>query len=225
MKKLITLMLVLLMGNIACAEVTEEKQEKVILPQVQYKSEVSLEKALYNRESVRNYGCKAVTLENISQLLWAAQGTSKSGKRTAPSAYAKYPLNIYAVVGKVDDLAAGLYRYDPKEHQLVKLKEGDLRKDLVIACQGQGATLLAPASIVITSSHKENTAYLEVGHVAQNVYLQATALDLGTAVVAVFNEQAIDELIGLDENNHTIYVMPVGSKPQKCGCKGGACKK
>ncbi|MCX6005455.1 MAG: SagB/ThcOx family dehydrogenase, partial [Chloroflexi bacterium] len=101
------------------------------LPEPRLKSDVSLEEALLARRSIRQYANAPLSLNDVSQLLWAAQGiTDSSGKRTAPSAMATYPLEIYLVAGNVENLAAGIYLYVPAGHELKKIKDGDVRKDL-----------------------------------------------------------------------------------------------
>jgi SagB-type dehydrogenase family enzyme len=224
MRKFLILMLLLSMSNVACGQ----GAEKIKLPQPRYKSEISLEETLYNRHSVRSYGCKGLTVDEISQLLWAAQGKSKSGKRTAPSAHASYPIDVYVVVGKAEGVEDGLYKYDPAHTQLIKLKEGDLRHGLLIACRGQGQVLTAPVSIVLVCTQRKDEmkfVYMEAGHIAENVYLQATALNLGTVVIAGFDEPKLNEFLGLTEGAQPLYVMPVGSPGGCKKCQGAECPK
>ncbi|GAH84556.1 unnamed protein product, partial [marine sediment metagenome] len=97
-----------------------EDNARITLPEPRCDSDVSVEEALLKRRSVRNYTDEALTLQEVSQLLWAAQGiTDPSGKRTAPSAGALYPLELYVVVGSVEDVAKGVYKYEPRQHELV----------------------------------------------------------------------------------------------------------
>ena len=134
------------------------------------------------RRSIRNYKEGGLTLEELSQLLWAAQGiTDPSGKRTAPSSGALYPIEVYVVVGDVAGIDAGVYKYRPKSHELVKVLDGDRRKDLTRAALNQQYITQAAVDIVITVVYERVTqkygergimyTHLEVGHAAQNVYL------------------------------------------------------
>ncbi|MBN2483243.1 MAG: SagB/ThcOx family dehydrogenase [Candidatus Omnitrophica bacterium] len=213
------------MSIVACGQ----GAERIKLPQPRYKGEASFEEALYARHSVRSYGCKGLILDEISQLLWAAQGKSQSGKRTAPSAHASYPIDVYLVVGKAEGLAGGLYKYDQPGHQLIKVKDGDLRHEFLVACRGQGQVLTAPVSIVLVCPERKDEmkfVYMEAGHIAENVYLQSTALNLGTVVIAGFDETKLNEFLGLTEGSQPLYVMPVGSESGGCKkCQGDECPK
>jgi SagB-type dehydrogenase family enzyme len=184
------------------------------------KSEVSLEEALYQRRSIRQYANSPLKLSDVSQLLWAAQGITDSSKggRTAPSAVAIYPLEIYLVAGNVESLAPGIYRYIPEGHQLLKIKDGDLRADL-----GTQATIKQAAiDIVIVANYKKvperfgynstKWVYLEGGHVAQNICLQATALNLGTVTIGGFAEEQVKNLLGIATDMGVLYVLPVGKR-------------
>ncbi len=189
------------------------------LPEPRLKSDVSLEEALYKRRSIRQYSASPLTLIDISQLCWAAQGiTDSSGKRTAPSAVAIYPLEIYLAVGNVEGLVAGVYLYSPAGHELVKMKDGDLRAEL-----GNQITInKAAVDIVIAANNDKLTgrfgdtgikwAYLEAGHVAQNICPQATALNFGTVTVGGFTEGQVKAVLGLTDNKSVLYVLPVGKK-------------
>ena len=98
------------------------------LPEARKSGAVSLEEALNRRRSIRSYSSEPVTLEELSQLLWAAQGiTGKNGFRAAPSAGATYPLETYVIIGDVVGLEPGFYRYEPANHSLALLKKGDMR--------------------------------------------------------------------------------------------------
>ena len=190
------------------------------LPEPRLKSEVSLEEALYQRRSIREYANSPLKLNDVSQLLWAAQGITDSSKggRTAPSAVAIYPLEIYLVAGNVESLAPGIYRYIPEGHQLSKIKDGDLRADL-----GTQSTIKQAAiDIVIVANYKKvperfgsnstKWVYLEGGHVAQNICLQATALNLGTVTIGGFSEEQVKNLLGIAADMGVLYVLPVGNR-------------
>jgi len=108
------------------------------LPQPRINSEISVEHCLLKRRSVRSFRNAALSLADISQLLWAAQGIAAEGHlRTAPSAGALYPLEVYLVAGNADGLEPGAYHYRPKRHELVLVKAGDFRRELDRAALGQ----------------------------------------------------------------------------------------
>ncbi|MEM2094862.1 MAG: SagB/ThcOx family dehydrogenase [Candidatus Bathyarchaeia archaeon] len=194
---------------------------EVSLPAPRYESEVSVEEALLKRRSIREYSNKALTIQEISQLLWSAQGiTDPRGFRTAPSAGALYPLEVYVAVGNVEDLSKGVYIYKPEGHMLVKVIEGDKREALANAAFDQTWVKNGAIIIVITAVYERTTAkygdrgiryvHMEAGHVAQNICLQATAMGLGTVTVGAFYDDQVKLVIGLQENEQPIYIMPVG---------------
>jgi len=191
------------------------------LPEPIFTGKVSVEQAILNRRSVRFYEDQALTIEQVSQLLWAAQGkTADWGGRTVPSAGATYPLEIYLVVGNVQGIDAGVYHYLGQTHELVKLSVGDKRKELANAAWGQKYIELAPVNIVIAIKYERTTgrygnrgmryADNEVGHCGQNIHLQAEALGLGTVVIGAFQDSLVMSALGIKEE--PAYIMPVGKK-------------
>jgi len=220
-----TILLCLLSINLAVSHVAlgKENDQRVPLPPVKSKGEVSLEEAIQLRRSVREFGGGTLGLEDISQLLWAAQGISaRGGFRTAPSAGALYPLELYVVAGRVDGLSAGVYRYQPETHELVHMTSDDLRRPLASAALGQSWVRRAPAVLVIASVYKRTTgkygqrgrryAHIEVGHAAQNIYLQAAARGLGTVLVGAFDDSEVQDVLGLPPDHEPLGLMPVGRK-------------
>jgi SagB-type dehydrogenase family enzyme len=197
-------------------------KEKILkLPAPSLSSGVSIEEALSKRRSIRRYQDVALTLEDLSQILWAAQGiTDQRGFRTAPSAGATYPLETYAVVGSVTGVTPGVYRYKPEGHSLDRVFSGDVRKELAGACYGQKWVEKGAVSIVFTAV-RERTAkrygrraiqYIdnEIGHASQNVYLQAVSLNLGTVAIGAFGESSLKEVLKLPASEVPLYLMPVG---------------
>ena len=218
-----TILLCLLLLNLSVSHVAlgQENDLRVSLPPAESKGELSLEEALKQRRSVREFRRRSLALEDLSQLLWAAQGiTARGGFRTAPSAGALYPLELYVVAGNTEGLSAGVYRYRPKTHELVHVTNGDLRKPLASAALGQEWVRRAPAVLVITSVYQRSTrkygrrghryAHVEVGHVAQNVYLQAAARGLGTVFVGAFDDEKVQEVLDLPTDHEPLGLMPVG---------------
>jgi len=128
------------------------------LPKPVVSSTFSLEQSLAQRRSVRKFKNQPLSLGDIAQILWAAQGiTHPSGYRTAPSAGALYPLEVYLVVGMVDKLYPGIYQYVPRHHSLILMKEGDFREQLSDGALGQRAILRAPAALVIAAVYERTT--------------------------------------------------------------------
>jgi SagB-type dehydrogenase family enzyme len=193
----------------------------VSLPDPGLDSDTSVEEALRERRSVRTFADEPLSLAEAGQVLWAAQGiTDEHGRRTAPSAGARYPLEVYLVAGAVSGLEPGVYGYDPGGHRLVRVVAGDLRDELRAAALDQEAASSAPAAIVITAFPERTTArygergmayvYMEAGHAAQNVYLQAEALDLATVAIGAFNDEEVRRILNLSGNETPLYIMPIG---------------
>lgn len=202
-------------------EKTSTKGVFMNLPEPKFASQTSVEEALFKRRSVREYKEDSLTLEQISQLLWAAQGiTAKWGGRTAPSAGALYPLEIYLLVGKVRGLKPGLYHYDPEKHAISLKKEEDLREGLTEASLGQKEILKAPVTLVITAVYERTMkkyhqrgiqyVHMEVGSAGQNIYLQAESLGLGTVFIGAFEDEEVKKVLGISEE--PLGIMPVGKK-------------
>ena len=196
---------------------------RIPLPSPRTVSETSVEEALAQRRSVRVYSEANLSLLDVAQLLWAAQGiTAPGGGRTAPSAGALYPLELYLAVGAVDGLDTGVYRYWPEKHELEKVKTGDARAALAAAALNQDCVEDAAIDLVIAGVYERTTekygdrgiqyVHLEAGHAAQNVYLQAEALELGTVVIGAFDESEVARVLGLEEQSTPLYIMPVGRK-------------
>ncbi|MGQ9479268.1 MAG: SagB/ThcOx family dehydrogenase [Thermoproteota archaeon] len=194
------------------------------LPNPETTGTMSVEEAIRRRRSIRSYADKPLSLQDVSQLMWAAQGiTDPAGNfRAAPSAGATYPLEVYVVVGKnrVTGLGKGLYCYDPYEHRLEYILKGDLRSSLAEAALRQGWVREAPISIVITAVYERTTGrygergiryvHMEAGHVGQNLYLQATARRLAMVTVGAFHDDQVQELLRLPKNQKPLYIIPVG---------------
>ncbi len=199
------------------------KPNYIELPQPKLTGEMSLEEALLKRRSVREYNQIPLNLFKASQLLWAAQGeTDKSGKRTAPSAGALYPLEVYLVAGNVEQLQAGIYHYIPGKHLLTVVKSGDVRAELKAAalnqsCVGEGAIVIVIAAVYARTEVKygeraERYVHMEAGHAAQNICLEAAALSLGAVTVGAFDDERVSQIMGMPESEVPLYIIPVGNK-------------
>jgi SagB-type dehydrogenase family enzyme len=142
------------------------------------------------------------------------------GRRTAPSAGALYPLELYLVAGHITGLDAGVYRYVPARHQLTPVLAGDVRLALARAALDQDCVGQAAATLVFTAVTRRTTrkygerglryVHIEVGHAAQNVFLQASALALATVTVGAFDDDAVARLLQLTREEAPLYLMPVG---------------
>jgi SagB-type dehydrogenase family enzyme len=205
----------------------EEKRKPVSegaieLPESKKYGEMSVEEALKKRRSVREYLEKPLKLNDLSQILWAAQGITEPIRkfRTAPSAGATYPLEVYVVVKNVEGLEKGVYHYNPYEHSLELVKKGDFSHNLYEACLNQEWVLKAQANLVITAFYERTTSrygergiryvHLEAGHVGQNIYLQATSLGMGTVAVGAFYDDKVEEIVDAEVNEKALYVYPLG---------------
>ncbi len=204
-------------------KIVSQDETRIVLPEPRYESRVSVEEALRKRRSVRDYGGKALSRQEVAQLLWAAQGiTDSDGERTAPSAGALYPLELYVVVGNVKDITKGIYKYKPHQHELVKVLDGEQRENLSRAALRQSSVEQGAIDIVITAIYERITGnygdrgvryvHMEAGHAAQNVHLQAAAMNLGTVVIGAFDDARVKEILNLPENEKPLYIMPVGRK-------------
>ncbi len=200
--------------------------EVISLPKPAYKGTVTVEEALKARRTHRSFSSRAVTLKQFSQMLWAAYGvTSKNFGlylKTAPSAGALYPLDIYGVVGEktVETLESGVYHYRPDDHSINLIKKGDLRVGLAERSLQQMWIAEAPFILVITGEYQRSTVkygrrgvtytYIETGHVGQNIFLQAEALGLKAGIVGAFNNKQVIKALGLPARHDPLVLMPVG---------------
>ena len=198
-----------------------EPRETIQLPEPASAGDRSLEELLQQRRSVRDYPDAALPLADISQLLWAAQGiTHPAGLRTAPSAGALYPLELYVVAGNVAGLAAGVYHYRADGHRLTRMHGGDQRKPLAQAALEQTWVGGAAAVVVIAAVYDRTTrkygqrgvryVHMEVGHAAENLFLQAEALGLATVVVGAFRDDEVAGVLQLPADVRPLALMPVG---------------
>lgn len=195
------------------------------LPQPRRDSGFSLERVLWERRSTREFRDAALTLDEVGQVLWAAQGvTREDGLRTAPSAGALYPLELYLVAGNIHDLDAGIYHYQPHGHGLNQMAESDRRVALATASLGQECVAGAAAVLAFCAveqrtlrkygSRGHQYIRLEAGHAAQNAFLQAVVLGLGAVAVGAFEEDAVRRALQLPETETPLYLMSLG---RPCG--------
>ncbi len=196
--------------------------EVIQLPDPKLKGALSVEAALQIRRSKRFYSEVPVTMQELSQVLWSAQGvTNELGNRTAPSAKGAYPFSIYVVVRNAENIKAGLYLYNPTDHTLGNLGLANAGEKL-IAAGVQDNAQKAPVVMVLAASPAKMTSkfpdadpmpnvYLEAGHIGQNIYLQAESIKMATVVSGGFSKDKVAEAIGLDPvNQSVIYLVPFG---------------
>ena len=214
----------------ACPE-TRAAGPLVDLPAPRLESAVSVEEALQNRRSIRSYREEPLTLAEVSQLLWAAYGITKTmeglpafvrgGFRAAPSAGARYPLDIYLAAFNVDGLPAGIYLYQSETHQLMRVVEGDTRSEISKAAFNQSHFETASAAIIYSAVFertmvkygkrgRERYVCMDLGHSAENVYLQAYALRIGTCAIGAFTDLWLKKACGMTRAEEPLYIMPLG---------------
>ncbi len=193
--------------------------EEVTLPPPRFPS-VMLEETLRLRRSEREYTGDPLTAEEVSVLLWAAGGWTVGGGCTIPSAGGIYPLRLYAVCGDVVGVPIGVYRYLPDRHVLAPHLPADVRGRLARASLeqpwvGECAFLLAVAALPAMTAARYGGrgmryVLIEAGHAAQNVYLAAAALGLGTVAVGAFEDDVVASVLELAEGEIPLYLLPVG---------------
>ncbi len=190
--------------------------KSIELPKPNAQGSISLEQTIGNRKSVRSFTKQTLSLEQIGQLLWSGQGLRDAlGQRTVPSAGALYPLELYMVI---ED---GVYHYIPKGQRMEPHVQGDMRSSLSSAALGQECVAQAPATLLLTAVFsrietkygKERSpqyVYLEAGHAAQNILLQATALGLDGVPVGAFYEEQVSKVLQLPQAHYPLYLIPLG---------------
>jgi SagB-type dehydrogenase family enzyme len=212
-----TLLLLLVMHMTG---IRQSNAESMALPQPLHQG-ATLEKALAQRRTVREFAPRPIGLPALSQLLWSAQGiTHPGGYRTAPSAGALYPLEIDVVAGDITGLEAGVYRYLPDAHRLRRQQRGDRRLAVADAALQQQWLSRAAVLIIIRGVYRRTAlkygeqarryVQLEAGAVTQNILLQAVSLGLGAATVGAFRSPQLEGVIGGEEREEPLVIIPVG---------------
>lgn len=195
----------------------------IALPSPDITNGMPLQQLLQQRRSVREFKKAKLTQAQLAQLLWAAQGTThRQGLRTAPSAGALYPLEVYLVANSVETLAAGIYHYHSGQHKLTLHREGNFGKALARAAYSQTWLQQAAVVFVIAADYERTTVkygkrgeryvHIEAGHAAENLFLQAESLGLGTVVVGAFYDDEVTNVLQLPAESSPLLLMPVGVK-------------
>lgn len=212
------------------------ESEILQLPEPRLESDMSVEKALSLRRSTRTFSEEALSLSDIAQILWAGQGFTKKreeppskwnvkyewqgGYRTAPSAGAQMPMELYVVAGNVKGLEKAVYKYIPQTHSIKKVLDGDKRMDVYNVALKQnsikeGAALIIMSGVYERTSFKygdraQRYVHIEVGAILENIYLQCGALGLGTVMVGAFKDEQLKNVLDLPEDEHPLAIMPLG---------------
>ncbi|ACB84181.1 SagB/ThcOx family dehydrogenase [Natranaerobius thermophilus] len=230
---------ILLIGGLTACQ-TKESQDRnteenfnndnniIELSSPNIEGDLTIEEAIEERRSVRSYQEEGLSEQELSQLLWAAQGITDKNRnyRAAPSAGATFPMEIFVLVEQVEGLASGVYHYLPEKHSLKVLKSEDedkseeLSQELMKAALGQDSIGEAPVNIIIAAVYDRVTAEygevgyrygkMEAGHISQNIYLQSQGLDLGTVAIGAFHQDSVSNILELSQDTEPLYIMPVG---------------
>ncbi|MCJ7770560.1 SagB/ThcOx family dehydrogenase [Candidatus Bathyarchaeota archaeon] len=209
-------------------DITKPIMELPAVQKLNVKS-VDLRYAIENRRSIRNYSPEEVSLEDLSWLLWCTQGVREIRKerattlRTVPSGGSRHPFETYLLVNRVKGLGVGLYRFLAIEHKLLQIKTGqDYIKEIAQKCGNQ--SFIANSAVVFlwsfvpsrSSWHFGPRAYknfLEVGHVCQNLYLGAEAVDCGVCAIGVYDLEGVHQMIGIEgDEEFIVYIATLGKK-------------
>jgi SagB-type dehydrogenase family enzyme len=209
---------------------TQEEKEIMTLPKPSLKGDVSVEEAINSRRSTRSFKPDPLSISQLSQLLWAAQGITitieekNRSFRSAPSAGALYPIYVYVIVGEkgVTDLTKGIYKYNPEKHTLLKISGEDKRLAVAQASYNQSWMDKAPVILMITAEYERSMkkygergvrySKIESGCVAQDIFLQAEALGLGVGIVGAFHDYKVMNILKVWGKPQPLLAMPVGYK-------------
>jgi SagB-type dehydrogenase family enzyme len=200
---------------------------KVELPSFEPSRTMSLDQALKQRKSVREFQPKSISKGQLSYLLWASTGIQRVEEgyafRTAPSAGALYPIETYVVANNVRTLEAGLYHYSIRTHQLEQLQSGDLRRQIAAAALGQGMCATASAVFVWSAVFERckwkygqrayRYIYLDAGHIAENLALAAVSLNLGSCAIGALYDGQANTIVGVDGVEESVVCMAVVGVP------------
>jgi len=192
----------------------------ITLPEPKKRGTTSVEESLLKRRSIREFEPGPLAISEVGQILWSAYGiTSKEGFHTAPSAGALFPLRVYLAADRVTGLDSGIYKYEPAIHSLDLIREGSSCKQLADATFSQEYIAEASATLIISADYEgprekygdqgQKFTWMDLGHLGQNVHLQAVSLDIGTVAVAAVRPGEIEKFLGL-QNEEVLYLMPLG---------------
>jgi len=199
--------------------------QKIKLPPPKSLSKETLDVAIQNRGSIRDFSKKAITIDQLSYILWASTGINRKEYgfelRTAPSAGALYPIETYLVINNVENISQGVYHYNIKNHLLEEIKTGDFRTTISKAALDQTMCFYAAAVFIWTAIFNRSKCkygerayryiYIDAGHIAENLALSVTSLKLGSCQIAALYDEEVNKLIDIDGvKESTIYLSVVG---------------
>ncbi len=200
---------------------------QIVLDQPETGGGMPLWSALQQRRSVRGFSGPPVTRTELSQLLWAMQGITRTNQgfafRTAPSAGGLYPIETYVIIHDVQGIGPGVYHYVVEAHALEQLQTGDFRAQSAQAAMGQRMCATSDVVFVWTAVFARSTwkygqrayryIYLDAGHVAQNLALGAVSLGLGSCQVAALYDDEVNQLVGVDGESESVLYMSIVGRP------------
>ncbi len=184
---------------------------------------LTVEKAIANRRSQRDFSGESMSLPELSHLLLYSSGLTnkRQGLRAAPSAGATYPIEVYTIANNIESLARGIYHYLISSHELELIREGDFGNEMSRAALQERmfkqANVIVALSAVFQRTQQryreraQRYICFEAGHIAQNTYLVATSLGLGACAIGAFYDDEFNRLLGLDGKNESVlYLLAVG---------------
>jgi SagB-type dehydrogenase family enzyme len=203
------------------------ESDKFELPSFELNQPLSLDRALRQRKSIRNFQDKAISKGKLSYLLWASTGIQRIEDgyefRTAPSAGALYPIETYLIVNNVRKLESGIYHYSVRSHKLEQLKVGDFKHSITAAALGQGMCAAAAAVFVWSAVFERSKwkysqrayryIYLDAGHIAENLSLAAVSLNLGSCEVGAIYDDQVNAILDIDGIDESVLCMAVVGIP------------
>ncbi len=201
--------------------------QKVELPSFELNKSLSLDQALRQRKSIRNFQDKGISLGQLSYLLWASTGIQRIEDgyefRTVPSAGALYPIETYIVSNNVRKLEAGIYHYSISSHELELLKQGNFKRSITAAALGQDMCASAAVVFVWTAIFERckwkygqrayRYMYLDTGHIAENLALVAVSLNLGSCEIGALYDDNVNAIVGIDGTDESVLCMAVVGIP------------
>lgn len=195
--------------------------EVVSLPEAEPPEGAELGRLLASRRSRRKFAGGSISLADLSYLLWAADGLTQPERssrfRTAPSAGARHPIDTYVVANRVNSLDDGIYRYLVEDHALVDVRQGEFESQTASAAAGQNWIVGSAAVFIWTAVFERTTnrykergyryVFLDVGHIAQNLYLACESLGLGMTAIAALIDDEVNALVGADGVEESVLYM------------------
>ncbi|MFX1276688.1 MAG: SagB/ThcOx family dehydrogenase [Promethearchaeota archaeon] len=200
---------------------------RIKLPKFEVKKKVDFWEVIVSRHSTRTFNDESISLNTLSSILFGMAGLTRIypqfAFRTTPSAGGLYPIEIYPIINNVEEIEQGVYHYDILHHELEYLKGGNFRKEVAEACLGQKMAYDSAINFIWTAVIERSKwkylqrcyryIYMDCGHIGQNFYLIAEALELGACTIGAIYDDELNDLLGIDGKTETaIYVGVIGKK-------------